>query len=457
MSGSGYGELASRLLESSEIQVFDEVELERDDGVALRGVLLPRPQYGDPDVLVLKLSNGYNIGVDSRRVKSIRKVGRVLPHLGSPAPPPAPQTGLPRVHFIGTGGTIASRIDYVSGAVYPHFTAEDIYSMIPELESVAFITAETLFSIFSEDMTPRHWALLAERVAKVFESEGPAGMVVAHGTDTMGYTAAALAFALRRLPGPVVLVGAQRSSDRPSSDSATNVLAAALTAVKAPFAESVVAMHAGLDDTKFYVHRGVKVRKMHTSRRDAFRSVNAVPLAKVELPSRELTVFAREYIPRSREGVVLENGFDERVALVKFYPGMDPEILDFLVDRGYHGIVVEGTGLGHVGEKLVPSVRRAVEEGVAVVVASQCIWGRVNLNVYRRGVELLKAGAIPAEDMLPETAYVKLSWVLARTRDLREVARLLLTSVAYEIDKRSEEWYYPPLGYFEMLAAGGAQ
>ena len=457
MSASGYGELASRLLEGSGASVFDEVELERDDGVVLRGVLLPRPQYGDPDVLVLKLPNGYNVGVDSRRVKSIRRVGRAEPRLGSPPPQPPLEKGLPRVHFVGTGGTIASRIDYVSGAVYPHFTAEDIYSMIPELESVALVTAETLFNIFSEDMTPRHWALLAERVAKVFESEGPSGVVVAHGTDTMGYTAAALAFALRRLPGPVVLVGAQRSSDRPSSDSATNVLAAALTAVKAPFAESVVAMHAGLDDTKFYVHRGVRVRKMHTSRRDAFRSVNAVPLAKVELPSRELTVFAREYIPRSREGVVLENGFDEKVALLKFYPGMDPEILDFLVDRGYHGVVIEATGLGHVGEKLVPSVRRAVEEGVAVVVASQCIWGRVNLNVYRRGVELLKAGAIPAEDMLPETAFVKLSWVLARTRDLREVARLLLTSVAYEIDKRSEEWYYPPLDYFERFLAGGAR
>ena len=457
MSGSGYGELASRLLERFRIEVFDEVELERGDGVALRGVLLPRPQYGDPDVLVLKLPNGYNVGIDSRKVKSVRRIGRVEPQLGSPAPPPAPWTGLPRVHFIGTGGTIASRIDYVSGAVYPHFTAEDIYSMIPELEGIAFVTAETLFSIFSEDMTPRHWAALADRVAKVFESEGPAGVVVAHGTDTMGYTAAALAFALRRLPGPVVLVGAQRSSDRPSSDSATNVLAAALTAVKAPFAESVVAMHAGLDDTKFYVHRGVKVRKMHTSRRDAFRSVNAVPLAKVELPSRELVVFAREYAPRSKEGVVLENGFDERVALIKFYPGMDPEILDFLVDRGYHGIVIEGTGLGHVGEKLLPSVGRAVEEGVAVVVASQCVWGRVNLNVYRRGVELLKAGAIPAEDMLPETAYVKLSWVLARTRELKEVAKLLLTNVAYEIDERSEEWYYPPLSYFEKFAEGGAQ
>ncbi|RLE87799.1 MAG: Glu-tRNA(Gln) amidotransferase GatDE subunit D [Thermoprotei archaeon] len=445
----GYGDAAAKVLQSGGVRVFDIIEVERDDGVVIRGVLLPRPHYGDPDVLVLKLPNGYNIGVDARRVRRLRKVGRVEPGRAAPSAPPSLKPGLPRIHFIGTGGTIASRIDYVTGAVYPYFTAEEIYSMIPELEELAVVTAETLFNIFSEDMTPSHWSRLAERVAQVFEREGPRGVIVAHGTDTMGYTAAALAFALRRLPGPVILVGAQRSSDRPSSDAATNVLAAAITALKAPFAESVVVMHAGLNDTEFYVHRGVKVRKMHTSRRDAFRSVNAIPLAKVLLPSREFRLFARRYIPRSGEGVVLENGFDEKTALIKFYPGMKPDILDFLVDKGYHGVVIEGSGLGHVATRLIPSVRRAVEEGVAVVIASQCLWGRVNINVYRTGVELLKAGAIPAEDMLPETAYVKLSWILARTRDLGEVRKLFLTNIAYEIDERSEEWYYPPLNYFE--------
>lgn len=454
MSLEGYSERAVQLLESANITVFDEVELEREDGAALRGVLLPRPQYGDPDVLVLKLPSGYNVGVDARRVKTIRRIGRVEPTRGVAAPAPSLVPDLPRLHFVGTGGTIASRIDYMSGAVYPYFTAEEIYSMVPELEGVALVTAETLFSVFSEDLTPRHWSMIAERVARVFESEAPAGVIVAHGTDTMGYTAAALAFALRRLPGPLVLVGAQRSSDRPSSDSATNVLAAAVVAVKAPFAESVVVMHAGLDDTAFYVHRGVRVRKMHTSRRDAFRSVNALPLAKVELPSRELKVLVRKFIPRSSEGVLLENGFEERVALIKFYPGMDPEILEALVDRGYRGIVIEGTGLGHVSERLVPSVRRAVEEGVVVVVASQCIWGRVNMNVYRRGVELLKAGAVPSEDMLPETAFVKLSWALARAQSVSEAVKLFLTNVAYEIDERSEEWYYPPLSYFESYLKG---
>ncbi|RLE71200.1 MAG: Glu-tRNA(Gln) amidotransferase GatDE subunit D [Thermoprotei archaeon] len=448
-SSSGYGDVARRALEEGGIELFDLIEIEREDGTIIKGILLPRPRYGDSEVLVVKLANGYNVGVDARRVRAIRKIGHVEPTKGLATPPPSLKPGLPRVHFIGTGGTIASRIDYVTGAVYPYFTAEEIYSMIPELEELALISVETLFSIFSEDMTPSHWSRLAVRVAEVFEKEEPKGIIVAHGTDTMGYTAAALAFALQRLPGPVILVGAQRSSDRPSSDAATNVLAATITALKAPFAESVVVMHGGLDDTEFLVHRGVKVRKMHTSRRDAFRSVNALPLAKVTLPSRDFKLVCSSYIPRSREGVIVEPHFDEKTALVKFYPGMSSELLELLIDKGYHGVVIEGTGLGHIATRLISTVRRAVEEGIAVVIASQCLWGRVNMNVYRTGVELLKAGAISAEDMLPETAYVKLSWLLAQTRDLREIRRRFLTNVAFEIGERSEEWFYPPLNYFE--------
>jgi len=432
-------------LEKLGISLFDIIRVWREDGAVLEGVLLPRPQYGDPEVLVIKLANGYNVGVDFRRCVRFERLGRVEPSsLGGEHLPP--RSGKPHVHFVGTGGTIASRVDYLTGAVYPYFTAEDIYSMIPELEELAFITAETLFNIFSEDMRPEYWSRLAAKICEVFQRDNPRGVVVAHGTDTMGYTAAALAFALRRLPGPVVLVGAQRSSDRPSSDAATNTLAAVVTALEAPFGESVVVMHGGLDDTVFHVHRGVRVRKMHTSRRDAFRSVNAIPLAKVELPSRRLKILDRGYIPRSSEGIILRPGFDDKVALIKFYPGMSREIIDFLVDKGYHGMVIEGTGLGHVAAELVDAVRRASEEGVPVVVASQCYWGRVNMNVYRRGVELLKAGAIPAEDMLPETAFVKLSWLLAQTRDPEEVRRLFGTNLVGELSGRSEGRAYPPLG-----------
>ncbi len=445
MFESGYSDDVVKMLRNVGAKVFDKLRVKHVSGSVIEGVLLPRPEVGDPRVLVLKLDNGYNIGVS---VDSIIEI-KVLEH-HTPAPLvevrlPEGIENLPLVYFVGTGGTIASRIDYKTGAVYPFFSAEEIYSMVPELEEIAFIRAETLFSIFSEDMTPKHWSKIAEHVAKVFEKEKPRGIIIAHGTDTMGYTAAALAFALRRLPGPVILVGAQRSSDRPSSDAALNVIAATLTAIKAPFAESVVTMHGETGDTAVLVHRGVKVRKMHTSRRDAFRSVNDIPLAKIMFPERKIRIINDAYIPRSDDGVILENRFDEKVALIKFYPGMSSEIIDYIVDKGFHGIVLEGTGLGHVATSLIPSVRRAIEEGVPVVMTSQCLWGRINMNVYRTGVELLKAGVIPGEDMLPETAYVKLCWALGRTRSLEEVKRIMLSNIAYEINPRSENRFYPPV------------
>jgi len=243
----------------------------------------------------------------------------------------------------------------------------------------------------------------------------------------------------------VALVGAQRSSDRPSSDAAFNLTAAVLVAARAPFGEVAVVMHGETGDTYALAHRGTKVRKMHTSRRDAFQSINDLPLAKVWPYEGKIEVLKGSYRPRGE--LSLENGFDDRVAMVKFYPGMTSEVIDFLVDRGYHGIIIEGTGFGHIANSLIPSVERAVESGVPVVITSQTLFGRVNLNVYSTGRRMLQAGVIPAEDMLPETAYVKLSWVLRRTRDLKEVKTLMLTNMAGEINPRHElrlfpRWYH---------------
>jgi glutamyl-tRNA(Gln) amidotransferase subunit D (EC 6.3.5.7) len=273
---------------------------------------------------------------------------------------------------------------------------------------------------------------------------------VAHGTDTMAYTAAALSFVFHRgLPGPVALVGAQRSSDRPSSDAAFNLTASVLVASEAPFGEVTVVMHGETGDTYALAHRGTKVRKMHSSRRDAFQSVNDVPLAKVWPYEGKVEMLRDDFKGRSKD-LEPENGFDERVALIKFYPGMTSEVIDFLVDRGYHGIVIEGTGFGHVANRLIPSLQRAVESGVPVVITTQTLFGHVNLNVYSTGRRMLQAGVIPAEDMLPETAFVKLSWVLARTRDMDEVRRLMLTNLAGEINPRHElklfpRWYHDRL------------
>ncbi|RLE81883.1 MAG: Glu-tRNA(Gln) amidotransferase GatDE subunit D [Thermoprotei archaeon] len=436
-----------RVLEKYGIDIYDRIEV-LWRGLKLEGILLPRPLYGDPNVLILKLDNGYNIGVDIGQIQSLRLVEK-RPETKRPPTKIKFAKEYPKVSLLGTGGTIASRVDYRTGAVYPSFKIEDLYDFLPEIFDLALLDAEEMLKIFSEDMTPRLWSRIAERIASKYHS-GYRGIVIAHGTDTMSYTAAALSFALRNIPGPVVLVGAQRSSDRPSSDTALNLLGAVATAAYAPFGEVVVAMHGETGDSFVLLHRGTKVRKMHTSRRDAFRSINDFPLAV--FMNRKIYILSDDYFPcRSIEDLKVRNQFDEKVALIKFYPGMDPQIIDFLIDKGYHGIVIEATGLGHVREELLPSIRRGVEEGIAIVISSQCLWGRVNLNVYRRGVELLKAGVIPAEDMLPETAFVKLCWTLAQTRDLKEVRKIMLTNIAHEINYRHVPEHYPPVFDLKML------
>ncbi|WP_297512486.1 Glu-tRNA(Gln) amidotransferase subunit GatD, partial [Thermococcus sp.] len=338
--------------------------------------------------------------------------------------------GLPNVRILGTGGTIASRIDYKTGAVHPAFTAEELAKAVPEIFEMANVTPELIMNILSEDMKPAYWAKIAEEVAKALNS-GEDGVVIAHGTDTMAYTASALSFMLRNLTKPVVLVGAQRSSDRPSSDAAMN-LTCAVKMATSDVAEVMVVMHGETSDTYCLAHRGTKVRKMHTSRRDAFRSINDVPIAKI-WPKGEIEFLRNDYRRKSEGEVIADTKMEEKVAILKIYPGISGEILDFLVDRGYKGVVIEGTGLGHVPQDFIPHVERAVQEGVAVCVTSQCLYGRVNLNVYSNGRKLLKAGAIPCEDMLPETAYVKLMWVLGHANDLDEVRKMMLTNYAGEI------------------------
>ncbi|QOJ78272.1 Glu-tRNA(Gln) amidotransferase subunit GatD [Infirmifilum lucidum] len=439
---SGYSQKLRDLLASSGVGIFDMVLVRLRDGVMLRGIILPRPQVGDQGSLVLKLDNGYNVGIAAERILEIKLLEK-----GARAQPLTEKTHSLRasgesVYFIGTGGTIASRVDYVTGAVYPYFSAEELYSMIPELEDIAVVTSETLFNIFSEDMTPQHWSTIARKIGEVYKLKAPSGIVVAHGTDTMHYSASAIAFAVHQAPGSIVFTGAQRSSDRPSSDSALNVVGAALTAVKAPFAESVIAMHGSVNDDILLVHRGVRARKMHTSRRDAFMSINSLPLARVDPFTREVKMLQSEYKTRS-DSVEIYPDFSPKVALVKFYPGMDPSLLEFYREKGYTGLVIEGTGLGHINSNLVPTIGSLVRDGIIVVISSQCLWGSVNLNVYRTGVELLKAGAIPAGNMLPEVAYVKLSWVLGQTSDIEEAQKLFKTNIAYELSERDEYRHYP--------------
>ncbi len=414
--------------------------------VILEGIVMPATEFTSSDVIILKLSNGYNVGISLKdaKVEILKKS-----YISVGVEPPQARTriegrGSLKLSLVSTGGTIVSKVEYETGAVKPALTAQELIELAPELlDEIAELEVVELFRLLSEDLTPSHWSRIADEVAKKVESSVN-GVIVAHGTDTMSYTAAALAFALRNLPCPVMLVGAQRSSDRPSTDSVLNLRACPVVASRAPFGEVVVVMHGHTSDSYVLVHRGVKVRKMHTSRRDAFQSINDVPLARVDFPERRFTLINKRYLPRSKpELFTAKTRFSDKVTLIKAYPGFDCEIIDYLVDKGYEGIVIEGTGLGHIRGKCVESIKRACEEEVIVVMTSQTLFGRVNMKVYTNGRKLILAGVIPGSDMLPEAAYAKLSWLLANVPDRNEVKRLMTRNLVNEINEIHDMDTYP--------------
>jgi len=431
---TGYRGKALRAIKKARANVGDVIRVTKE-GEAYEGILIPRSEYGDEKHVVVKLKNGYNIGIAITAETKVEKVGGgIEPTFAAPRLPEQ-KPELPKATIISTGGTIASRVDYRTGGVRPALTANDLYSVVPELADVARIETQILLSIFSENIAAQQWTQIAHAIAKQM-SEGVDGVVIAHGTDTMGYTAAALSFALQNLPAPVIIVGSQRSADRPSSDAATNLLGAVLAAAKAPFAEVVVAMHETPSDNYIAFHRGTKVRKCHTSRRDAFKSVNATPIARVE--ENKIVMLTQDYQKRDgSRALILRPDFEEKVALIKFYPGMDPAIIQFYTEKNYRGLVIEGTGLGHISKACYEALREAVRKGIIVGMTSQCIWGRINMNVYDAGRDLQALGLIPLEDMLPETALVKLMWVLGQTENNEEAKKLLKTNLAGEFSPRT--------------------
>lgn len=394
----------------------------RAKGRIFEGIALP----SEEGKIVLKLDNGYNVGFYDYEV--LEEEEFEVPEARLPAV--KEREGLKSVKVISTGGTIASKVDYKTGAVTSQFTAEEIVSDIPELAEICNISAELLYNILSENMRPEYWITLARRVYGAIK-EGYEGVIVTHGTDTMHYSASALAFMLRT-PVPAVFVGAQRSSDRPSSDAAINMICSAHTALS-DLGEVVVVMHATTSDDYCHIHRGVKVRKNHTSRRDAFESVNYPPLGRVWSDGR--IEWMAERFRRGERELQLFDRLEEKVALIKYFPGLTPEILEFFHDRGYRGFVIEGTGLGHVSTDWVDTVRRVAEDSL-VVMTSQCLWGRVCDRVYDTGRYLLKAGVIEGEDMLPETALIKVMWLLGNF-ELEEARELVKKNLVGEINYRS--------------------
>jgi glutamyl-tRNA(Gln) amidotransferase subunit D len=398
------------------------------------GILMPHHEFSQPDIVVIKLKNGYNVGIRLSEYFVVEVVKKAAKKEKEARAPRIADVSKKEVAVIGTGGTIASYVDYRTGAVHPALSAGDLIMTVPEIADICRVKAEVLFSIFSENMRVENWQKLASRIADRID-EGAEGCIVPHGTDIMGYTSAALSFMLEDLPRPVVVVGAQRSSDRPSSDAYTNLLSAARFIVESDAAETFLLMHEGPSDLTALVHRGTRARKMHTSRRDAFKSVNAPPVARIHFEGD--IEYLAPYRKKSNRKVRLRTGMEENVALINFYPGMRADVFGDVMFK-HRGVVIAGSGLGHVSAEMVRSVRNAVESGTTIVMTSQCLNGRVNLNVYDTGRDLLLAGVIPGGDMLPETAYVKLMWVLAQAKSEREVGEMMQRDLRGELSERRE-------------------
>ena len=392
----------------------------------------------DQSTILIKTKNGYNVGFDKKEVE--------LKVLEKPVKKEEKEKEieqdkkLPEIAIIVTGGTIASKVNYETGAVSPNPEISSLLKNIPGLDKIARIShIEVPFLTLSGNMTPDHWKKLAKKTCEFVNKKNIKGVVILHGTDTMHFTSSALSFMLRELGKPVVLTYSQRSIDRGSSDAHLN-LKCAFYAALSNIAEVIVVGHASMEDDYCFAFRGTNVRKMHSSRRDAFKQINAEPLARIYENGNVEKI--SEYNKRDEtKKTKLENDFEDKIALVKIYPGMNPEIIDFYIKKGYRGIVLEGTGFGHVNVEdelsLLPEIKIATSKAL-VVMTTQCIFGEVNPNVYVYGRLLEKAGVL-FSNLTSETAYVKLGYVLGKEKNLDLAKILMKKELSKEFNERRLE------------------
>lgn len=431
-------------LKKKGIKIGDRIFVDKE-GESHEGILMPKSQ-GAANFLIIKLSNGYNTGIEFSKGTRIRaskgkketrpKVAKIEKY--------KPDASKPTVAILSTGGTVASRIDYNTGGVHPLETAEDIVSAIPELTNIINLKIRKVFQMWSEDMEAAHWIELVHKIDDEIRS-GVDGIIITHGTDAMHYTSAALSLMIQDSPIPILLVGSQRSSDRGSSDAAINMICAAQFIAKSDFSGVSICMHGSPDDKFCLIHDSFQVKKTHTSRRDAFKSIDVMPYARVETDGA-IQFLRSDYKKKDKKRKPrIVDRFDNRVALIKIYPGFDYRILDALEQYGYRGIILEAFALGHAPVNvtddytknhatLLETIKR-ISKTMIIGMTSQCTYGKVNMNVYSCGRILQQAGAIPLF-MTPETALVKMGWSLGHTKNMEDAKKILLTNIAGEIIDR---------------------
>ena len=401
----------------------DIVRIKTEDDV-LEGTYIEKPTLLGADTIVLKLDHGYNIGIDKNKIKDIKIVKESIKRKVKHEPLPVDKK-LPTVLILSTGGTISSKVDYTTGGVLAEYDARDFVEMCPELSKIANIQAERVMQIMSEDMGTDDWSNISKAVADRLKDVD--GIVLTMGTDTFGYTAAALSFALK-VNKPVVITAAQRSIDRGSSDAFFNLICAVKAAAEWDGAEVVTCMHGTSADDHCLLLRGSSVRKMHSSRRDAFRPINTHELATIT--PKKITPSNIKHKKRSKDKIVLNNLFSSDVALVYAHPGMKPEVFDMY--QKYKGIIIAGTGFGHVPSQVYDRIKELVDNGVFVGMTTQCIYGSTSSTVYSPLRRLsLEVGITFLGDMLSETAFAKLSWACGSAKNIEEIKKTMLDNIAH--------------------------
>jgi glutamyl-tRNA(Gln) amidotransferase subunit D len=423
---TGYVGQSLEFLKSNNIVVGDSVKILSD--LTYSGIVMPRYEHSDDKHIVLKLNSGYNVGLEIEKIEKIEKNETTQKIIENNEKIEHSQ-GLPKILLLSTGGTIASKIDYRTGAVTPVLTAEELNSSVPELAKIANIDAQVLFSEYSENIMPEHWLDIAKKVNE-FEKSDYSGIIIAHGTDTMHYTSSFLSFALAGFPIPIVLVGSQRSSDRASSDAALNLIGATKFITESNLKGIYIVMHQDENDDTIACHLGTRVRKNHTSKRGAFQTIGDDP-AFIITQNKIQKNFSEDYFKINEYKPKIN--LDTKVALVKYHPGYDPNLLNQIIEMGFKGIIFEGTGLGHIGKTMYESVKKANEKGIFLGMTSQCIDGRVRMTVYESGRDLLDLGIIPLENMIPEVALVKAMWVIGNYQNSEAIKKIMLQNISSEL------------------------
>ncbi len=408
-----------------EISFGDLIEVKTKDKVFV-GRLMERPEIIKGNYLVIKLENGYNIGISREKIIEIKLIEKYKKK--EEKIEIEKKSNLPTITLISTGGTISSKVDYATGGVIASLEAANLVNWVKELRSIANFETKAIMQKMSEDMEEEDWIKMAREVYKEIKKEEVKGVIITHGTDTMHFSTAALSFLLEKLNKPVIFTGAQRSSDRPSSDAYLNILFSSYLA-KEDFGEVALVMHSSIEDKEGVAHVGTRVRKLHTSRRDAFKSVTTKPLALISRNGKVKFLLDK----RKDEEVRLFDKLEKKVGLIYTYPGMSEKIIDFFIDNDYKGLVIAGTGLGHTPLKLVNKIKEATDKGIVVAITSQCIYGATHPFVYSTLRKLsIKANALFLYDMLTEVAYIKLKYAIAKANKVEDVKKIMITNLKRE-------------------------